>query len=229
MAAVNYNNKRSGCYLGESNPLNQINEEIQIPSGQGKLDPGTVLGRVAVATASSAAKSGGNTGNGTLVLDATTPLLANAEPGVYSLRFTSTTNMRLETAKGAVLADIPIVATAGQTATINERIKAVVTEGSTTFAVGDGFDITVTAPTVSNLYKAHDPAATDGSQDAAAILFHPVDATSVAVKTVATVNGPATISLPYLTFKTGISAANKAAAIAALRAKHMKVLPQHIN
>ena len=47
---------------------------------------GTVLGRRSVGTASSAAKAGGNTGNGTFVLDGTTPVRAGAKPGVYTLR-----------------------------------------------------------------------------------------------------------------------------------------------
>lgn len=46
MAAVNYNNKRSGCYLGASADLNIINEEIIIASGAGVLDPGTVIAKI---------------------------------------------------------------------------------------------------------------------------------------------------------------------------------------
>lgn len=129
MPAVAFNNKRSGCYLGESNPPNQINEEILFAAAAGSYDAGLVLGQV----------------------------------------------------------------------TANEK------------------------------FVPHNPAASDGSQVAAAILFHPVISTGADVKTVATRNGPATISLPYLTFATGISNANRIAAIKALRGRGMKVLPQHVG
>jgi len=80
-------------------------------------------------------------------------------------------------------------------------------------------------------YKVHDPAATDGSQlpANAAILFHAVDATSAAVKTVATYSGPATIFGNELTYKTGMSGAAQIAVREALRAKGMAVLPQHVG
>jgi len=46
MAAVTYENRRDGCYLGESAALNIINEEIIIASGQGVLYPGTVIAKI---------------------------------------------------------------------------------------------------------------------------------------------------------------------------------------
>lgn len=83
--------------------------------------------------------------------------------------------------------------------------------------------------TASGKYVLHDVALSNGAEAAAAILFHPVDATSADVKTVATVRGPANINGNNLTYKTGISAPNKALAIAALRAKGLIVLPQHAS
>lgn len=46
MAAVIYNNKRSGCYLGSTADLNIVNEEIVIASGAGVLNPGTVIAKI---------------------------------------------------------------------------------------------------------------------------------------------------------------------------------------
>lgn len=46
MPVVTFNNKRSGCYLGESDPVNIINEEIVVASGAGVLDPGTVIAKI---------------------------------------------------------------------------------------------------------------------------------------------------------------------------------------
>lgn len=127
MAAVEFNNLRAGCYLGETAALNIVNEEIIVASGAGILNAGTVLGKI----------------------------------------------------------------------------------------------------TATGKYVLHDVALVNGAQVADAILFDKVDATSADATGVATVNGPATINLHYLTFKAAISAPNKAAAIAALGAKLLKVLPQH--
>jgi Bacteriophage lambda head decoration protein D len=46
MATATFNNKRSGCYLGETAALNIVNEEIVVVSGTGVLDAGSVLGKV---------------------------------------------------------------------------------------------------------------------------------------------------------------------------------------
>jgi hypothetical protein len=129
MAAVTFNNKRSGCYLGETASLNIVNEEIVVASGAGKLDAGTVIAKI----------------------------------------------------------------------------------------------------TASGKYVVHDTALSNGAQAPAnaVILFHPVDATSADVKTVATVRGPATINGNMLTYKAGMTDADKIAVRNALRAKGMAVLPQH--
>lgn len=81
--------------------------------------------------------------------------------------------------------------------------------------------------TASGKYVLHDVALANGAQTAAAILGHRIDATAADVRTVATVNGPAVINGNDLTLKAGIIAADRTAALNALRAKGMKVLPQH--
>ena len=129
MAALEFETRRSGCYLGETASLNIVNREIKIPQGNGKLFPGQVL------------------------------------------------------------------------------------------AQADGAD--------ADTYVPHAPAAADGSQNASAILFHPVDTADADVKTVATTNGPATVNGHELTYADGITDAQKAAAENALREKGMAVLPQH--
>ena len=81
--------------------------------------------------------------------------------------------------------------------------------------------------TASGKYVLHDNALANGAEVAAAILGHKVDATAADVLSVATVSGPATINGNMLIFKNGISAGNLKAAQAALRAKGLKILPQH--
>lgn len=147
----------------------------------GALVRGTLLGRKSVGAVSSAAKSGGNTGTGTFVLDATTPALANAAPGVYTLRATAAgTNLatfRLTDPKGTVLSDYSFNGS-GATVTVGDRIKGVITDGGTDFVVGDGFDITIAAV---DKYIASVATAIDGSQIPSAILAADVDTTSADV------------------------------------------------
>lgn len=71
--------------------------------------------------------------------------------------------------------------------------------------------------TASGKWAAHDPAASDGSQNAAGVLFEAVDATvadkiGVVIQRVAQVNGD------EILWKTGITAPQKTAGIAALAA-----------
>ena len=63
-------------------------DTVTIVSGSGVITAGMVLGKITAGgtSAASAAKSGGNTGNGALTLDATTPVLPEAVAGVYLVR-----------------------------------------------------------------------------------------------------------------------------------------------
>jgi hypothetical protein len=125
-------------------PLNS--EGITLKSGANYVR-GTVLEETVFGTATRAAKSGGNTGNGTLTLDATTPTLYGAEPGVYTVRLvTAAANggtFRVTAPNGVVLGDVAVGAT------FSNRVKFATADGSTDFIVGDGFDITVAAVAAS--------------------------------------------------------------------------------
>lgn len=46
MPPVTFENRRDGCYLGESAALNIINEEIIVASGAGVLLPGTIIAKI---------------------------------------------------------------------------------------------------------------------------------------------------------------------------------------
>jgi hypothetical protein len=197
-------------------------EVVTILSGAGVLAIGTPLGKVGAAAATAAAKSGGNTGNGTFVIDGTTPTLAGAKVGVYTLRcITAVTNggvFRLEDPDGVVLGDFTIPAGPGNSVTISERIKGVLTDGSTDFVAGDGFDITVAVG--SGKYVGVNPAGNDGRQIADALLLQVVDATSADKQAVVLVRGPAEISNLGIVWPTAVDdAAKKAAVIAQLAAK----------
>lgn len=161
---------------------------------------GTLLGKILLGAATSAAKTGGNTGDGTLVLDETTPILAGAKAGVYKVRVLRAAVAQVATdpavpamkalaqltdPNGNVLAVVDVPTTTG--VTVSNQIKFVLTEGSTPFAVGDGFDITIAAG--SGQYKAYDADNLDGSQYPELVLAEDIDSTGGAQKAVAYASG----------------------------------------
>jgi hypothetical protein len=154
-----------------------VTQPITVKSSAALLR-GTVLGKILYGTATVAAKSGGNTGNGTFVIDATNPVLANAQDGVYTLRNLEAVanggEFELKDPKGRSLGRYIIVAGAGGTIAIADQIKGVLTDGGTDFIVGDGFDITVAAGT--GKYVKAVKTAVDGSAIPAAILADNADA-----------------------------------------------------
>lgn len=157
--------------------LKLVTETVTI-TGSAALQRGSVLGKVALGAAVAAAKVGGNTGNGTLVLDATTPILANAKAGVYTVScleaVTNGGKFAVTDPLGQLIGYSIVVAGDGGTITFADQIKFVITDGSTDFVVGDGFTVTIAAGTGS--YKLALAAAVDGSATPVAILADYVDA-----------------------------------------------------
>lgn len=142
-------------------------------TGSAALVRGTLLGRVTLGAATKAAKSGGNAANtGDMTLDVTTPILANAMAGVYTVRCISTASnggvFRVTSPDGDVLGDVAVAAT------FANQIKFVIADGSQDFVVGEGFDVTVAAG--SGYLKKSATASVDGSQRPVAILVDDVDA-----------------------------------------------------
>lgn len=182
-----------------------------IKSGTAAQVSGAVLGKITHGTATSAAKTGGNTGNGTLTVDATTPVLAGAKIGVYTVRAiavdTNAATFEVQDPDGYVLGTVALGAT------WSEGVKFATADGSTDFVVGDGFDITVAAG--SNLYVPVNFAAVDGSQVAAAVLIEACDA-SAAAKESAVLIGHAQIVPSQLTWPSGATTNQKNVALAEL-------------
>lgn len=183
-----------------------------IKSGSGKVITGTVLGAVG-GSATAAAKAGGNTGGGTLTLDATTPVLAGAKDGVYSVRCIAAAansgTFRIENPDGVVIGDVLVGAT------FADGIKFVIADVGADFAVGDGFDISVS--TAGKKYIPLNFAGVDGSQKAVAILIHLTDATSEDVEG-AVLTGHAQIVPSHLVWPVGATTDQKTAALAQLAA-----------
>lgn len=180
-----------------------VSRNITLLSGESRLR-GAVLGKINVGAATSAAKSGGNTGGGTLTMDVTTPVRAGAKSGVYQVRFTAaaTNNgtIRVTDPDGFQLGEVVMAAGAGA---FDNDIKFAVADVGTDFIVGDGFDITVAAG--SGKYKLSVAAAVDGSAVPAVILAEDCDATLADKVTVAYF--AATVDENALTYGAGHTAA----------------------
>ena len=183
------------------------------------LAAGTVLGRIGLAATTSETHAA-NTGNGVMTLDATNPVRAGAKQGVYTATVvTAATNggvFRVEDPDGFVLGDVAVAAT------FDDDIKFVIADGATDFVVGDKFLITVAVG--SNKFTAVAPAAQDGSQVAAGILVASTDATAADVAC-AIFARYGEVNAYELIWPAGISAPNKATAIAQLAAQGIIVRP----
>lgn len=144
-------------------------DTIIIAAGQ-NLKAGHVLGRINIGTATGAATSG-NVGNGALSSVSAGP---TAKAGVYVL-------MCIEPATNAGMFSVedPDGVTIGRVnvgVAFTGPVNFTLSDGATDFAAGDRFTITVSAG--SGKYKEWNPANTDGSQIAVALLLEAVDATS---------------------------------------------------
>lgn len=198
---------RTGEFIISEASGGRSRDQIVLASGN-NLPAGRVLGTViTAATVVSAAKSGGNIGNGTFALDATTPLLPGGKLGVYTLRCISVAanngTFRLESPDSVVLRDIVMAAGAGAVA---EHVQGTLADGPIDFVVNDGFDITVSAITTKD--AEWNPAGTNGSQFATGVLYATVNATSadesaVALRRDAEVNGR------LVTYRTGATTAQR--------------------
>lgn len=145
-------------------------KKITVLTGR-NLARGTVLGRV---TLGAVTTGFAGTGNGTITMDATTPILANAQAGAYkAICITASTDaatFRVFDPKGNALGDVALAAT------FANQIKFVIADGSTDFTVGATFTITIAAGSLKA--KKVDSTALDGSQYPYAVLVDDVDATS---------------------------------------------------
>lgn len=108
------------------------------------------LEAAAAGSATAAAKSGGNTGNG--VASAVTTG-ANVLPGVYKVRAvsagTNAATFELADPNGNIVDTQGFTGGGGVATFANTQLGFTITDGSTDFVVGDGFDITVTSTNVA--------------------------------------------------------------------------------
>lgn len=182
-------------------------ESVTVLSGQ-NLQPGHVLGKVAVGEATGAAVSG-NTGNGTI-----TAVSAGdtAKAGVYVA-----TCIEPAANGGTFSVEDPDGVNVG-TAVVGTPfagpVNFTIGDGATDFAAGDRFTVTVAEG--SGKYKEYNPANTDGSQVAVAILIDHADATAGDCPGVILARH-AEVNKAELVWFTGANDAQKEAALTELR------------
>lgn len=187
-------------------------DTVTLANGQ-NLTAGTVLGQMTTGTTASATAFSGNTGTGTV---GTITVSAGAQMGDYKLVI-----IEAEADAGKFQLEGPdgkIVGTGTVAVAFNKGGLAFTLSDATDFKAGDGFTITVASG--SGLYKSHDPDAADGTQIARAVLAYDADASGGNLAVVA-ITRLAEVKESLLTWKTGISAPNKAAGIAALASHYI--------
>lgn len=207
------NVRRSDVLLMQTGEEFNFNfDEITVASGTAASVVGQVLGKITIGGVSET--HAGNTGNGAMTLDASTPALANAQVGVYTVLCTAAaTNsgtFRVFDPKGNVLGDVAVAAT------FSDQIKFAIADGTTDFIVGDKFLVTVAAG--SGKYAQVAPAAVDGSQSAAGLLMAKTDASGGDKTAIALVRGPAIIKTNGITWTAGMTSGQKTTALAQLAA-----------
>ncbi|MDT4804763.1 Bacteriophage lambda head decoration protein D [compost metagenome] len=178
--------KTEGVHAGEF-LLSEANgsrsrENIVICAGSGLLRAGTLLAMITAVNALTPAAQAGNTGNGTV---GSVTVTSAAITGTYVLEITVAAanggKFEVTDPLGRLVGEGQV----GQAFT-GGGLTFTLADGSTDFAVGDGFNLAVQA----NLgeWTAYDDDGTDdGRRAATGILYAGVDATAVDVKAVAVV------------------------------------------
>jgi hypothetical protein len=203
----------AGGFMLSGNPdcSNIAMEQITVLSGTVALNAGTVLGKVVAGTATET--HAGNTGTGAM---GSITVGDGAQAGIYRVVFVQAV---------ANAGNFEVFDPAGRQVG-NGLVGAVFTGGgisftiadSTDFVVGDKFLVTVVL--TSAKYTVLTLAGTDGSEVAAGILWDYCDA-SAADKQAAAVVRLAEVKLAELTWPAGITAGQKATALAQLNARNI--------
>lgn len=185
-------------------------ETVTLKMGE-DLGAGTVLGRIAVGAATSAAFAINAANTGTM---GAVTVGAGAVAGDYKLVViepaSNAGKFTVENPSGVLIGTGTVAAafSAG-------GLSFTLADGATDFLAGEGFTITVAAG--SGKYVAFDQDATDGSQHAAAILFRATDATD-GDRSALVVARQAEVKGACLVWPSDIDAGEKTAALADLAA-----------
>lgn len=169
--------KTEGVHAGEF-LLSEANgsrsrENIVIAAGAGQLAAGTLLAKITTSNALTATAASGNTGNGTVGASSVT---SDAVSGTYTLTITE------EAENGGVFEVAGPSGVHIGTGEVGKAFSAAgisftLADGTTDFAEGDSFTLSVVA-NLGEHVPYDDDGTDDGRRTASAILYAPVDATS---------------------------------------------------
>ena len=155
-------------------PYTKKIEKTILQDASGVIPSGAVMGVISVGAITAAAKSGGNTGNGTCTA---LSVKDGAKAGIYTVRIvrqgTHIFDYEVKNPNGQQIGFGTCEGT-GLTSVFSGEIEFTLTDGSTDFAKTDGFDITVAAG--SGKLKRSVSTAVDGSQYPKYVLVDEVDA-----------------------------------------------------
>ena len=203
-------NRREGGYVVWDPSDGMLTREaITLASGSGVCIAGLVLGALLSGGAATVAALGTNTGNGTF--GAITVGNA-AKVGFYTVEFDDATHFIVNDPTGIEIGH----GTTGAAFSAG-GLGFTITAGGTAFVAADSFTITVTG---ALKYGPFDPTATNGLQNAAAIMWSGYrDATSADKRAVANVRGPMKVQIAELLWGANVTTdAQKAAALTQLKA-----------
>lgn len=154
-------------------------DNITILSGEGKLKPGMLLGKVLADHGAVTVGAPAFTGTGNGVLTRASPAYsATVKEGTYTVRLIEA---------GANAGSFEVIRPDGSIDGIAEvgvaydgQVKFTIADGSTDFSAAAQFTLAVSIanPTGVGKYRSADPTNTDGSAVAVAVLGYAVDATS---------------------------------------------------
>lgn len=157
-------------------PYTKKIEKTILQDASGVIPSGAVMGIVSLGAITAAAKSGGNTGNGTCTA---LSVKDGAKAGIYTVRVVRTAShifdYEVKNPNGQQIG-FGTCEGSGLTSVFSGEIEFTLTDGSTDFAKTDGFDITVAAG--SGKLKRSVSTAVDGSQYPKYILVNETDATA---------------------------------------------------
>lgn len=179
-----------------------------------------LLARLAVAASVVVTQSFAGTGNGVLTI---------ADPAVNSkVKDGDYTVVCIEPAADGGTFDVrdpsgKSIGSAVVGVAFNKEVKFTIADGSTDFAAGDTFTLSVAADAGDYQYVAYDPAGTDGSEVPVAYSPYPVITAADATKAAAVLNRLCELNGNCIAWPDGISAAQKANAIQALAERNIIV------
>lgn len=187
----------AGHFISGDFEPNQSAEQITLAATAAVLVAGTMLGRVTRGNqAVAAVANAGNTGNGVFAAAPTAD--AGVAPGDYTL-----TVIEPAANGGTIQVARPDGSEDGIArigVAYNGSVNFTLNDGAADFIAGDGFKITVSYAEGAGHYKPIDPAAIDGTQDWAGILYEGRLASAATQRAVVVARGPVVVNGNLLTY-----------------------------